>query len=155
MSESYRTFIALKIQPEDKLLHLLGEFKMVLRDEAIKWVEPDSLHITLKFLGDTTTGQVKEVKEILAQIAGEFPDFQFQLKGMGYFKSKGQPRVLFVGIEGFDSLTHLVDNLQNSLEEIGFEKEKRAFKPHLTLARIKLLKNKSKFYSLVEKAGNN
>lgn len=152
MSNAYRTFIALKIYPEDKLAGLFNALKSELSGEALKWVEPDNLHLTLKFLGDTNAEQVEEVKEILFQTASQFSGFQFQLKGLGYFKSNGQPRVLFAKIENFESLKQLVDSLQESLEEIGFEKDERAFKPHLTLARIKFIKNKRQFYSLVENA---
>jgi len=150
MSDSYRTFIALKVHPEEELMHLFRDLQAELSGEAIKWVEPDNLHLTLKFLGDTTAEQVDEVKEILLQTVSQFSAFRFQLKGLGYFKSNGQPRVLFTDIENFEPLKQLVNALQVPLKEIGFEKEKRAFKPHLTLARIKFLKNKKQFYSLIE-----
>ncbi|HKI88921.1 MAG TPA: RNA 2',3'-cyclic phosphodiesterase, partial [Draconibacterium sp.] len=155
MSELYRTFIALKIHPENKLLHIFNELRTTLAGEAIKWVGPENLHLTLNFLGDTSEMQLKMVEEILHKTANHFHPLQFQLRGLGYFKTNGQPRVLFAGIHNFELLQQLASDLGNSLSEIGFEEEKRGFKPHLTIARIKFLKNRKLFYSLVEKFDEN
>ncbi|HKI90055.1 MAG TPA: RNA 2',3'-cyclic phosphodiesterase [Draconibacterium sp.] len=155
MSDVYRTFIALRIHPGNILQHLLNELQETFSTEAIKWVEKENLHLTLKFLGDTTVEQLEEIKEILKKTRKHFQPFHFQLKGLGYFKSNGQPRVLFAGIEDFESLKQLVSDLDESFAKVGFEKEKREFKPHLTLARIKFLKNRKQFYSLVEKFDGN
>ena len=151
MSDLYRTFIALKIHPEPKLLDLYKEMQDTLFDEAIKWVESMNLHLTLKFLGDTSAEQIEKVKEILNNISHHFYAFQFVLKGVGYFKSNGQPRILFTSVVDSGPMQQLFSDLDISLAKAGFEREGRGFKPHLTLARIKFLKDKKQFYSLVEK----
>lgn len=151
MSNLFRTFIALKICPENILQNLYEELQTALSGEAIKWVAPANLHLTMKFLGDTTMEQVEEVKGVLNKIGQHFYPFPFQLKGLGYFKNGGQPKVLFSKILGLEPIQQLFYELDRSLAEVGFEIENREFKPHLTLARIKFLKNKKLFYSLVDK----
>jgi len=149
MKNTIRTFIAIKITPEKKLTELVSWLKEKLTGEAIKWVELNNLHLTLRFLGDTTPEQVQEISKMLDDLPGKFDSFQFSLKGTGYFKSKGQPRVLCLTIENDTMLKKVVEVIENRVVQSGFESESREFKPHLTLARIKFIKNKTAFYSLV------
>lgn len=137
MNDLFRTFIAIKIYPESRLLNLYEELQTTLPDEAIKWVEPENLHLTLRFLGDTATKQIEDVKEILSKTSQHFHLFQFRLKGLGYFRKNGQPNVLFAKVEEGEPLQRLFLYLDKLLTEVGFEGETREFRPHLTLARIK------------------
>jgi len=154
MTESIRTFIAIKIQLQSKLNETLDELKNKLKGESIKWVERENLHLTLKFLGETHRNQVDKITQLLEESIGIYPGINLKLSGLGYFKTMGQPRVLFVNIVRNDSLTKLFELIGNKLAEIGFEKEKRRFSPHLTLARIKYLNNKKRFYSVIEEFRN-
>lgn len=151
MSISYRTFIALKIKPHPLLLELLNKGRIEFNNESVKWVDASNLHLTLKFLGDTSLVQITSVKEILSQTSERCNPFQFNLNGLGYFKSGGQPKILFTRIEPVHEMKRYVAVLENSLAEIGFQKEKRSFKPHLTLGRIKFLRDKRKFYNWIDK----
>ncbi len=154
MEKTYRTFIAVKIEPEPELLEQMDSCRENLAGEAIKWVEENNLHLTLKFLGDTTEIQIAEIKKALDKIASQFHPFTFLLEGVGYFKSGGEPKVVFAGIKNFTVLQQLAGDIETGLEKLGFEKETRAFKPHLTLGRIKFLKNKRQFFDCVEKFKN-
>lgn len=154
MTNTIRTFIAIKILPEEELIKTLAIFKKSLASEKIKWVEPNNLHLTLKFVGDTSHGQVEEIKNLLENISNQFGRFSLTLNGLGFFKSKGQPRVLFAKLEYDESLELIYNILEERLSKIGIEKDKRDFKPHLTLARIKYIKNKRLFYSVMEKLKN-
>ncbi len=149
MNKTIRTFIAIKVNPEPKMVELFQELKSKLADEAIRWVELNNLHLTLRFLGDTTSVQVQEVSRMLDEISNEFQSFKFNLTGIGYFKNKGQPRVLFVNIENDEALKLEAQQIENRVQQLGFEREDREFQPHLTLARIKYIKQKGKFFSLV------
>lgn len=150
MPELIRTFIAVKIEPQPLLLQLLTHLKEIFDHEKIKWVEKDNLHLTLKFLGDTSPVQVEQVKTILEETCQNFSSFQFDLKGVGFFKRNRQPKVLFVKIEKNEILKQLTAEIDAKLSELGFEKEQREFNPHLTLGRIKFLKDKSRFYETIE-----
>lgn len=152
-AELIRTFIAVKIHPQHKLKDTLVELKNEFSNESIKWVEPENLHLTLKFLGETNRDNPDIIAQLLEEAARNCPAIKLQLTGLGFFKNKGQPKVLFVNIERNDSLGKLFNSIEDKLIKIGFEKEKRRFSPHLTLARIKHLNNKKRFYSTIEKFG--
>lgn len=154
MANSLRTFIAVKIEPQSELLQLVKHLKKTFEKEKIKWVEENNLHLTLKFLGDTSSVQVEQVKNILQETGRKFCSFQFDLKGIGFFKRNRQPKVLFANIEKKDFLKELAAEIDIKLADLGFENEKRGFNPHLTLGRIKYLKNKARFYETVEEYRN-
>jgi RNA 2',3'-cyclic 3'-phosphodiesterase len=151
MSQLLRTFIAIKFLPEKSLLELIQKLKSELKDEPVKWVADENLHLTMKFLGDTTIQQVSEIKNILRELAAFHSSFAIKLRGLGYFKSKGMPRVLFIKLENEDRLKQLALEIDEKLAKIGFPKEGRPFKAHFTVARIKFLKNRKNFYETAEK----
>ncbi len=151
---TYRTFIALRIYPERQFLEMFHEFCDLLSMEQIKWVEEENFHLTLKFTGDTSVQQLEDVKRILDNTVDDFQAFSFLLKGLGYFKTNGMPRVLFAGIEKSETMKALASAIDESLVKAGFALEGRDFTPHLTLGRINFLKNKKAFYSLVGKWGD-
>ncbi len=150
MADLLRTFVAVKVEPGPQLLQLLKDLKNTLPGEPVKWVEPDKLHLTIKFIGDIFPSQVDEIGEELNQVSKQFSSFSFELEGLGFFKNRGKPRVLFANIKDGEVLQLLAAEIDNRLSTFGFEPEKRPFKPHLTLARIKFLKNKKTFYQFME-----
>lgn len=154
MADYLRTFIAVKIEPQPELLRLVKHLKKTFENEKIKWVEENNLHLTLKFLGDTSPLQVEQVKELLLKTGENFSSFHFDLKGIGFFKRNRQPNVLFANIDKKDFLKQLASEIDVKLANLGFEKEKRDFNPHLTLGRIKYLNSKARFYETVEEYGN-
>jgi len=149
MKQMIRTFVAIKIIPEQKLLELLAKLRTSLQYELIKWVEPNNLHLTLRFFGDTTPEQIERIGQAVEELATKFRSFQFDFKGIDYFKSKGQPRVLFLKTKGNQALKLLVESLEEKVIRLGFEREFKEFKPHLTLARIKYIEQKDKFDAVV------
>ncbi len=155
MKETLRTFIAVKIQPETKLLDLISRLKQKFQDEGIKWVETDNLHLTLRFIGETTREQVIKIGDILELLSDKYQPFSFRLDHIGYFKSGRQPRVLFLAIDNDTFLKSIVADIEEQLEVLGFEKESRQFKPHLTIGRIKFMKSKEAFYSAIKEMDEN
>ncbi|SHF65712.1 2'-5' RNA ligase [Mariniphaga anaerophila] len=150
MPNLLRTFIAVKPDAAPLLRQTISNLKNALCNEQLKWIEPHNLHLTLKFLGDTRPAQIDVINKELEQIARAFSPFCFQLKGVGVFKSNGKPRVLFAKIEDGEMLHQLADEMNIRLEKLGFEVDSRPFKPHLTLARIKFIKERNHFYRAVE-----
>jgi 2'-5' RNA ligase len=104
---------------------------------AVKVVDLESTHVTLKFLGDTPIASVPEIAKRMATVANELDAFELELMGTGAFPHWGRPQVVWVGLSPKEALQNLAARLENDLEPLGFPKESRAYHPHLTLARIK------------------
>jgi len=137
--EEIRSFIAIEL-PEEAKEGLAGLRSKLERDEHkfIKWVEPGSIHLTLKFLGNILSSQVAEVVEAMEGATQGIAPFHLEISGMGAFPNLKQPRVFWVGISGeLDKLSKLQRNIDSALVPLGFAKEDRSFMPHLTLARIR------------------
>lgn len=149
-----RTFIAIKIIPERKLLDVFSTLKKTLGGEEISWVSENNLHLTLRFLGETSHDQATEIIKLLEITCEHFYPFQFELKGLGFFKSRNHPRVLFLTGENVTSLKQLAANIEEKIVSVGFSSEEKVFNPHLTLGRIKLIKEREVFYSLVNRFEN-
>ncbi len=103
----------------------------------MRWVDPNSIHLTLKFLGDITTDKVSEITRAMEEAARGIPPFVLEVKDAGVFPNTKRARVAWVGLSGeVDKLLQLQKNLETNLELLGFAPESRAFTPHLTIARV-------------------
>jgi len=132
-----RAFIAIDL-PE--ALHAaLAEAQQNFRSAAsnARWTRPEGIHLTLKFLGEISDAQTKQVVEALTQI-GSFEPFSVEVKGFGFFPQAQRPRVFWAGVMAPPALAQLAAQVQNRMEKIGFEREDCAFSPHLTLARFQV-----------------
>lgn len=141
MKNTIRTFIAIKIEPAEKLADFFRKAKKAFNDEPIKWVDTNNLHLTLRFLGETSNEQVQKIIFSLEKIASRTKGFQIKLNGVSCFKSNGNPKVIFINIDEIDKLKLLAGEIENEVRVAGFDPDKREFNPHLTLGRIKFLKN--------------
>ena len=138
--EKIRTFIAIPL-PDSVLVEfrkLNRKMRSISRD--VKWVRPESIHLTLKFLGNlepATLDRVFAAMDRCFQSAQE--KFSLMVGGLGAFPHLKRPRALWVGVqgEGFKHLLSLQQQIEMELAEEGFEKEKRKFSPHLTVGRVK------------------
>lgn len=132
-----RAFVAIDLDDEtkDKLWGLVQELRAYKSD--VRWVKRDSLHLTLKFLGDVPEGRLPSIEEALYGAASFTGPFEIEIKGTGAFPSYSRPRVLWVGIKETDRLFGLQQEVEDKLLELGFEKEKRPFHPHITLGRVR------------------
>ncbi|MHA1973608.1 MAG: RNA 2',3'-cyclic phosphodiesterase [Candidatus Hodarchaeales archaeon] len=109
-----------------------------LQFKSVRTVKPNQLHITLKFLGELTEKKISQVKDKLQEI--DFNSFNLHLTGIGTFPNVNYMRVLWIGVkEGAQQLKDLASLVDSKTHECGITKEKRAFSPHLTIARIKKL----------------
>ncbi len=141
MSEQpLRLFIAVELS--DALKRALADTQRALRRDldfpALRWVAPDSIHITLKFLGDTPPSLVPAMQDALAGIAPQHAPFEIVAADLGVFPSLARPAVLWVGLTGgVRALQAARDDVERVIAPLGYPTEKRPFSPHLTLARIK------------------
>lgn len=150
-----RTFIAIEIP--DSLRHELSQLQQDLRESGAdaKWVGPQNLHLTLKFLGDTPEEKIKDIKEVLCKIAGETGGCEVNFAGLGVFPKLDFPRVIWVGIEkGKENLIRLAGIIEERLSKLGFPEEKRTFSAHLTLGRVRSPKNKDRLKKIIEERTN-
>ena len=137
--DEIRSFIAIELPEEARsgLGKLRNELERV-EHAFVKWVNPEGIHLTLKFLGSIPSKQVAEVGEAMEGATRGISPFHLEISGLGAFPNLKQPRVLWVGISGeLDKLLGLQRNIDSALSPLGFTKEKRPFVPHLTLARIR------------------
>ncbi len=132
-----RTFIAIDLEPGLKtaLQALIQKLKATGAD--VRWTHAGGLHLTLKFLGEVDEAEVASVKGVLEKVAGRHSSFPLAFAGTGVFPDEREPRVLWVGFAAGPALLALQEDLERELEVEGFAREKRAFRPHLTLGRVK------------------
>jgi len=138
-NEQIRSFIAIELPQELKsgLLKLQAELKLS-GCTFVKWVDPEGIHLTLKFLGNIPAQKVDEVIRALVKASEEILPFQLETSDLGAFPNLNRPNVFWLGIGGdVAKLSILQKRVDDVLEPKGFPKEKRAFTPHLTLARIR------------------
>jgi len=149
-----RVFIAIDIDEVIKqdLANLQSELdgKVDIRKGDVKWVNPNNMHLTLKFLGETKDAQVVEVCNITGDIASRHEKFDIDVEAVGCFGGRSA-RVLWVGA-GHDcsELLELQQDLEQQLAEAGWAKESRKFSAHLTLCRIRNSKAGFKLAQLTE-----
>ena len=138
MGRTLRAFVAFKL-PE----HIVGraatlQSALKARGMKMRWVKPQNLHLTLKFLGDIPETEAPKVGAVIHQVACDEPPLEMTLQGMGVFPGIKRPRVLWVGFGGqVRELKRLHRKLEDQLEPLSYDRDKRGFKAHLTLARIK------------------
>ena len=126
-----RLFIAIDL--DDPIRQRISRFMEGVRGFApeARWVSPASLHITLKFIGESN--QLEAIKETLSKV--QAAQTQISFRGAGFFPTAKSPRVFWIGVEADQHLAELAQNVEEALVPLGIEAEERAFTPHLTLAR--------------------
>lgn len=137
-----RSFIALEISSEarDAIKEFQRELKRV--DPAVAWTRPENIHLTLRFLGELDDLLAPAVGAALADAVGAFQPFDLELSHPGVFPDLRRPRVIWVGLKGeLDRLNHLRDAVDKAVEPFGYPAEKTAFRPHLTIGRVKGARN--------------
>lgn len=139
-----RLFIALDlaIPVVEQLVVFQEEIQEMLADQddvRVRWTSPENIHLTMKFLGDTEEALVPMLRETLGVLVKPLFPFEVEAKGIGVFPSAKKPRIIWSGFDeqSEEVLSLLQQALERDLEELGFEKEDRPFRPHVTLGRVK------------------
>jgi len=133
-----RLFIA--IQVRDEILDSLGKGVERLRETraAVRWVKPGGIHLTVRFLGETGPDRVHALVGTISAVCDKFEPFPLWVTGMGAYPDLRRPRVVWAGVEESSGiLNRLWMSTEKAVSEIGWEKEKRGFSPHITLGRVK------------------
>jgi 2'-5' RNA ligase len=146
-----RIFIAIRIDPEPEMIKILSSVKSVLGGERISWTDPANIHLTLEFLGDTEEDLIKAISIMLKTRCSGFGQFSFRLKGTGLFGNQRDPRVVWIGTEGTEKLARLKEEVTGGLRDTGLKTGNRPFRPHITLGRIKSVRNTQALVSALEK----
>ena len=136
-----RLFIAFPLPVEIKkyLAKIIDDFKSQYSEKrAVKWVDVKNIHLTVKFLGDTSERLLDPIKNDLTNIGKEFSVINCTLNKVGAFPNLNKPRVYWIGIDPQnDDIFKLAESTDEAMSQLGYEKESRKFKAHLTLGRIK------------------
>jgi 2'-5' RNA ligase len=137
--ETIRAFIAVPLS--DSLLGQLASLQRRLGEQvphrSVRWVRPEGIHLTLKFLGDTPADKLPGIKQALVAVARNAPASTFTVGEIGCFPNTLRPRVVWVGVqEPTGRLAALQDAIEEVMVPFGYKPEGRGFKPHLTLGRV-------------------
>jgi len=138
MRDSVRAFVALELSPEIK--QAIAEYLQPLRklSDKVRWVKPENIHLTLKFLGDTPTKQIEAISGTLEEISHHYAPISVEIAGAGSFPNSRRPRVLWIGLDDpSGEISAFASEVDRQLQAFGFAREKREFSPHLTLGRVK------------------
>lgn len=138
--EALRLFIAIPLS--ESLLRQLAQIQRALEKQvpagSVRWVNPEGIHLTLKFLGDTPEGRVAAIREALTAVARKAVPCTFTVGDLGCFPNFRRPRVIWVGVqEQSGRLASLQEAVENAMVPLGYPREGRAFSPHLTLGRVR------------------
>jgi len=143
-----RLFVALDVPDETR--RALGE--TIRRFETVchgaRWMRAESIHVTLKFIGEVEEAKLPAIKDSLANVKLSGP-IEIAFRNFGFFPNERRPRVFWLGIESGPNLAALATNISSALEPIGIPREERTFRPHLTLARFKTEKGLPKLREVV------
>lgn len=131
-----RLFVALEVPDETReaLAALIAELQPKCR--SARWVRPDAMHITLKFIGHVGAERLAAIRNALANLKSPEP-IDMHFRGLGFFPGEKRPRVLWCGVEASPNAAVLAADMDRALARLGIEPESRPFTPHLTLARFK------------------
>jgi 2'-5' RNA ligase len=134
-----RTFVAIELGSELRA-HLRGlqdSLRAGIPPGSVRWVRPEGIHLTLKFLGDTPVSKLGDIGSAISLAAGAVAPFICHVGGLGCFPNARNPRVVWVGLqEPTGALVRLKGSLETHVAPLGFPTEKRRFHPHLTLGRV-------------------
>ncbi len=133
--ESLRTFVALEIAEE--MRERIAALQDLLKERApgLRWARPEGIHLTLRFLGSTSTALVGRLAPALAAAAAECAAGEVDVSGLGTFPERGSPRVLWLGLSLPERILKLQEACERAAVAAGFPREERPFRPHLTLGR--------------------
>ena len=149
--DEIRSFIAIEVPQalKSKIVELQRELRRT--DTDAKWVRPEGIHLTLKFLGSIRQEDVEKISQTIAPIISLWEPFEIRLYGMGGFPSSRNPRVIWVGLDrGKGEVHSLQQAIEKNLADLSFPPEDRPFSPHLTLGRVRSSRGKPALAQILE-----
>jgi 2'-5' RNA ligase len=154
MPEPIRSFLAFDIESDTVLNRLATVQNLLVQTGAdLKIVEPQNIHITVRFLGNITPAMVEKIFDAMQQV--QFVPFNVQIKGLGTFPDLRYSRVVWAGItDGADQLENVFSQLELRLRGLGFTPDHKGFSPHLTIARVRSGRNKAQLAEFITENAN-
>ena len=143
----FRGFIAVEIQAAHSIIDLEKAISKTGAD--VKLVEPENIHLTLKFLGDTDESKIDAIEQIIRESVKGITPFPLTLRGTGVFPNERYLKVLWVGIVDGDILAKIARSIDEKLVPLGFTKEQRGYSAHLTIGRVRTAKNKDQLLTVI------
>lgn len=138
MPQRIRTFIAVETDPSIRKAAADLIDKLRQTDADVKWVDPEKMHLTIKFLGDVDAEDVARVCGAVEKAVADVSPFQLAIRGAGAFPNTRRPQTIWLGGgEGDDQMAELADRVENALKKFGFRRETRRYRTHLTLGRFR------------------
>jgi len=133
-----RAFIAIALSPEIQLGldRLSKQLRQELKGAPVRWVQVSNIHLTLKFLGNISLGNLEELQQVIRTSASEYQPFEIALGELDAFPNKHRPRVVLVKLQAPPELRSFQLALEDLLKGVGYPAEERPFTPHLTLGRV-------------------
>jgi len=144
----FRGFIAIDINVTPNILKFLKDITNSNAD--VKLVEPQNIHITLKFLGEVEEVNIDDIEQIIKDSVKEIEPFTIKLSGTGVFPNQNYIRVIWIGIKDAEIIETISRSIDERLSQLGFKREKRGFSAHLTIGRVKTAKNKQLLLKAIE-----
>lgn len=134
-----RSFIAFDL-PEEIKERVFGLYQPLFRKFTpyLRWTKKENLHMTVKFLGDLADGQIREVSKTLSDLKKPEDGYDLAFLSCGTFPPERQPRILWIGLAENERLRRLVRELEDRMAGLGFERERREFVSHITVARLRI-----------------
>ncbi len=145
---TFRGFVALDVEANAKIREFIDEVERT--GAPLNMVDPNDIHMTIKFLGDTEEETIDEITEKVKFVLDSFDPFEIEIKGTGAFPHMGFMKVVWVGAEGTSELEDMAHRVEEELVPVGFSRDDREFSPHITVARVKGGKNKEQLRSVIE-----
>ena len=149
--EKIRSFIAIDVP--SLVLAQIGQLQEELRHTKadVKWVRPESIHLTLKFLGTVPEEVLEKISLAISPVISSWELFDLRIHGLGCFPSSRNPRVLWLGIDrGTEQISPLQEAIEKKAVEVSFPPEPRSFTPHLTIGRVRSFKGKGALTQAIE-----
>lgn len=152
--ETKRIFVAIKIRNTEQIHKIFRKLQVDLRDEYVKWVDVNGIHVTLAFIGNVDTCRIELITNCLENCAAKFSGFDLQIKSLGVFPNINKARVLWFGVDTSEQIFEIRNEIVKQLDNIVEIADKR-FHPHLTIGRIKkVIKNPEYFNEIIQNYSN-
>ena len=133
-----RIFIAARIPQEIRveIENYIDKLKPIF--EGVRWEHNDKYHITLKFLGETDSSKLIEIERVLREVIKDYSSFRLTISGLEALPNFKNPRVIVISLDKNDELFKFQSEIEGNLQRIGFAKEERSFRSHITIGRLKV-----------------
>jgi 2'-5' RNA ligase len=132
-----RTFVALNLPPDERARLHAGLESLRAKGLPFRWMSADALHVTVKFLGDTESDGVAAIDGVLRKAASRRAPVTLRIAGVGAFPSLRRANIVWVGVGHDDELASLQRELEPALSRLGYPREQRPFRPHITVGRLR------------------